>query len=296
LGIQYADYAVWQRGWLSGEVLEKELRYWREQLKELPVLELPTDHPRPAGLAVRGAQTVLVIPRDLTTSLRALARKENATLFMVLLTAWVAVLSRYSRQRDIVVGVPVANRTRRELTDLIGLFVNALVVRTKWEGNPSFRDLLKRVREVSLEAHEHQHLPFEKLVESLQPERNLGRHPLFQVAFGTRNGPAEELMLPNLTVGLEEIPNGTAKFDLELSVHEQRTGLRATLEYRTDLFEMATVERMLGHFERLLGAAITDPDRRIFQLEMLREDERHRLLLDWNHTEESYGAVRPSVV
>ena len=199
LPVQYADYAVWQRGWLQGEVLEQQVSYWKEHLNGAPAaLELPTDRPRPAVPSYRGAHHGFALPAELTASLNELARGEGATLFMVLLAAFNVVLSRWSGQRDIVVGSPIAGRTHRELEGLIGFFVNTLALRTDLSGDPSFRELLGRVKETALGAYAHQDLPFEKLVAELQPVRDLSRQPLFQVLFALQNVPQERLQLPGL--------------------------------------------------------------------------------------------------
>src|SRR3990172_5937896 len=289
LPIQYADFAHWQRQWLQGEVLESQLSYWKKQLNgSLPVLELPTDHPRPPVQTFLGAWQSLVLPKALSESLKALSRQEGVTLFMTLLGAFQTLLHRYASQDDVVVGTPVANRNRAEIEGLIGFFVNTLVMRTDLSGNPSFRELLAQVREVALGAYAHQDLPFEKLVEELHPKRDLSRNPLFQVGFVLQNAGRQALELLGLTLNPLEVGSGTAKFDLTLSMVEGAEGLRGTLEYNTDLFDAATVTRMLGHYQRLLEGIVANPEQRISDLPLLTEAERKQLLVEWNGTKADY--------
>ena len=292
LPIQYADYALWQRRWLTGEVLEEQLGYWKEQLAELPVLELPTDHPRPAVQTHRGARRSLTLPESLTQALKELSRQEGTTLFMVLLGAFQALLARYSGQEDIAVGSPIAGRTRAETEELIGFFVNTLVLRTDLSGDPSFREVLSRVREVALGAYDHQDLPFEKLVEELQPERDLSRVPLSQVFFALQNVPQEALKLPNLALERQNVEGGTVKFDLSLFMFEEEQGLKGRLVYNADLFDDTTIERMLGHLQTLLRGIVEDPDQRLSELPLLSEAERHQLLFEWNDTATEYPRDR----
>jgi len=288
LPIQYADFAVWQRQWLHGEVLETQLAYWKQQLVGVPVLELPTNRPRPAIQTLRGARQSLELTRTMTEALKALSRQEGGTLFMTLLAAFKTLLHRYTGQDDIVVGSPIANRNRAEIEGLIGFFVNNLVLRTDLSGNPTFRELLGQVREVTLEAYAHQDLPFEKLVEELQPERNLSYAPLFQVVFSLQNAPRPALELPDLTLTPLEVESGTAKFDLNLFMIDTEQGLVGSLEYSTDLFDTATTIRMLGHFQTLLEGIAADPDRRLSDLPLLTEAEQHQLLAEWNDTQADY--------
>ena len=289
LPVQYADYAVWQRGWLQGEVLEKQLSYWRERLSGAPpVLELPTDHPRPAVQSFRGARQSVMLSKSLTEALRTLSQREGATLFMILLAAFQTLLRRYSNQEEIVVGSPIAGRTRPETEGLIGLFVNTLVLHTDLSGDPSFRELLGRVREVALGAYAHQDVPFEKLVEELQPKRSLSHTPLFQVMFILQNAPRLALNLSGLTLKSLEFDNGTAQFDVTLSVVEVAEGLQAKFEYNTDLFDAATITRMLKHFQVLLEGVVANPDQRLSELPLLTEAERHQLLIEWNDTAVEY--------
>ncbi len=289
LPIQYADYAVWQREWLRGEVLERQLSYWREQLIGAPaVLELPSDHPRPAVQSFRGSYESVMAPAELTTRLKELARAEGVTLFMLLLGAWQVLLSRYAGAEDIVVGTPIANRQRGEVEGLIGYFVNALALRTDLSGDPTFRELLKRCREVALGAYLHQDVPFEKLVEELQPERDLSHSPIFQVVFVLQNAPLGGLDLPG--VSLETLPadNATAKFDLTLNLQEAEDFIGGSLGYSTDLFEAETVSRMVSHFLTLLEAISTNVNTPLSRLPLIREEEQRQIVFDWNRTAAEY--------
>ena len=288
LAIQYADYAVWQRQWLQGEVLETQLTYWKHQLSDLPVIELLTDRPRPPFQSYRGAKQSFVFPKVLSDQLQALSRKQGVTFFMTLLAAFQTLLYRYTGQQDIAVGSPIAGRTRSEVEGLIGFFVNMLVLRSDLSGNPTFCELLARVRKIALGAYEHQDVPFEKLVEILHPERDLSRSPLFQVMFALQNVPRQTSGLPGLAVSPVEAKNETAKFDLSLYMWVEPNGLVARLEYNTDLFDGASMRRMLGHFETLLQGIVTNPNWRISDLPMLTEGERHQLLIEWNDSDREY--------
>ena len=279
LPLQYADYAAWQRTWLTGEVLEAQLGYWREQLDGAPaLLELPTDRPRPPVQSYRGGRRRFRLPAPLLTRLKALSRQEGVTLFMTLLAAFNVLLQRYSGQDDIVVGSPIAGRTRVETEGLIGFFVNTLALRTDLSGDPPFAELLGRVREAALGAYAHQDLPFEKLVEELGPDRSLSHSPLFQVMFQLHNVPGEDLALPELSVAPLTVEADTAKFDLTLGAVESGGELIGALEYSTDLWDEATIERMTGHWQALLASAADDPRRRLSELNMLSEPERRQLL------------------
>jgi len=286
--IQYADFAIWQREWLQGEVLETQLAYWKKQLEgELPVLELPTDYPRPAVRSFRGATESL--PLVASDSLKALCLQEGVTVFMVLLAAFQTLLSRYSGQEEVVVGSTIANRNRAEIEGLIGFFVNSLVLRADLSGNPTFRELLERVRQTTLGAYAHQDLPFQRLVEEMQSDRDLSRTPLFQVVFLLQNAPSADIKLPGVTMrslageeGFSLTQDVTAKFDLTMNILEAGNNLVALLGYNTDLFGAATIRRMLAHFKRLLQAAAEDPDRPIGELRMLTEEERSVALDVWN--------------
>ncbi len=290
LPIQYADYAVWQRSWLSGAVLEGQLGYWRGQLAELATLELPADRARPAQLSYRGDIERFELPGELTAGLKALARQHNATLYMVLLAAFQVLLMRYSGQQDIAVGTPVAGRNRPELEGLIGFFVNTLVMRGDLGGNPGFGELLGRTRQRALDAYAHQDLPFEKLVEELKPERDMSRNPLFQVMFALQNTPEAELRLAGLHSERLPLHNGTAKFDLSLALAESPSGLQGVLEYSSDLFDAARIRRLARHYRILLEGLVQAPDSPIWQLPLIDAAERRQLLHDWNATAVPYPA------
>jgi amino acid adenylation domain-containing protein len=290
LAVQYADYAVWQREQLEGEVLDRQLAYWRERLADAPeLLELPTDHPRPVVQTHRGATVGVELSLELLERLQALARSEGATLYMTLLGAFQVLLSRYSGSDDIVVGSPIAGRTRKEVEELIGFFVNTLVLRTDLSGDPSFREVLGRVREGTLGAYAHQEVPFERLVAELQPERTLSHSPLFQVMFALQNAESGGGTLPGLQASGVGAAMEIAKFDLSLTFAETSRGLRGGLDYSTDLFERGTVERMLGHLERVLEQVAADADVRLSQLELLGEAEREQVLEVWNDTDRGYS-------
>lgn len=288
--IQYADFAHWQRQWLQGQELESQLNYWKQQLgSSPPVLELPTDRPRPPVQTFSGSKQVQVLSKNLTEELKALSQRSGVTFFMTLLAAFQTLLYRYSGQEDIIVGSPIAGRNQVETEGLIGFFVNTLVLHTELSNNLSFRELLERVRKVTLGAYAHQDLPFEKLVEELQPERSLSYNPLFQVMFILQNAPMHSLDLPGLILTpIEGTYNKTAKFDLTLSMEETEQGLRGSWEYNTDLFDDATITRMLGHFQTLLEGIVANPDRRLSDLPLLTAAERHQLLVEWNNTQTDY--------
>jgi amino acid adenylation domain-containing protein len=285
LPIQYADFAEWQRGWLSGEALEAQLGYWRERLAGLPpALDLPLDRPRPVPAAHRGGRRAFQFDPVLTAALRELGRREEATLFMVLLAGWAALLGRISGQTDLAVGSPIAGRNRQEIEGLIGFFVNTLTLRSDLTGDPPFRELLGRVRAATQGAYAHQDLPFERLVEELQPARELGRNPLFQVAFALQNAPAPEVEVEGLTLKTLAAETGTAKFDLALDIWEAGDRLGGELEYSAELFDPTTIDRLGGYFWTLLTAAVAEPGRRLSELPLLGEPERHQLLREWNDT------------
>ncbi|MFZ5917841.1 MAG: amino acid adenylation domain-containing protein, partial [Chloroflexota bacterium] len=285
LAVQYADFSHWQRAWLQGEALQAQLDYWKEQLSgSPPMLELPTDRSRPAVQSANGAHITFNLPQELTGAIQAFGQREGATLFMTLLAAFQALLYRYTGQPDINVGTPIANRTRKEIEGLIGFFVNTLVIRTDLSGEPSFQELLRRVRQTALGAYAHQDLPFEMLVEALQPNRDLSHTPLFQVMFVLDNTPLEAIDLPGLTIRPVEAESGTAKFDLTLSMAGGPDGLNGYVEYNTDLFDRDTIERLVTHYRTLLQAIVADPSQRIASLPLLTETERRKLLLEWNDT------------
>ena len=291
LPIQYVDYAAWQRQVLSGELFERKVNYWKEALHDAPTaLELPTDRPRPAIPSQRGAVVEWPMSKELRGLAEGLARDEQATLFMVLLAAFSILLARYSGQSDIVVGSPVANRGRTELEGLIGLFVNTLALRIDLSDNPSFRTLLKQVRATTLGGYAHQDVPFEKVVEVLALPRSMSRSPVFQVMLALQNAPREDLRLGDLKLTMVPVDSGTAKFDLVLSVEASGEGLVCSFEYSTDLYDSETIERMAKHFAGLLEAACTSPDRPIMELSLLTEAERHRILDQWNDTDQPYAS------
>ena len=289
LKIQYGDYAVWQREWLRDEELDGHLSFWERQLEGANfVLELPTDRPRPALQSYRGATHSLVLGRELTRELKALARRENSTLFMILLAAFRALLYRYTGQPDILVGAPIANRTHTEVEPLIGLFANTLVMRADASGETRFRELLKRVREAALGAYAHQDVPFEKVVERLRPARDLSRNPLFQALFAFQNVSAHTLELQGLKLSTLDVQRRATRFDLSLGVVEVEGALRATFEYSTDLFESQSVARMGEHFSRLLAEVVVNPERRLSEFSLLSEAERRQLISEWNETRADY--------
>ena len=288
LPIQYADFAVWQRSRLQGEVLQAQLAYWKKQLDGLEPLRLFTDRGRAATATSPGAEQSLTLAKELCDDLKALSRQQGVTLFMTLLAAFQTLLSRYTGQTDIVVGTPIAGRSRLEVEELIGFFVNTLVLRTDCSNDPTFRELLQRVKRTAVDAYAHQEVPFEKLVEELQPERNLGSLPLFQVMFRLQNFPRSSFDFPGLALSPVEVASGTAKFDLSLSMREEPDGLKATLAYCTDLFDAATIARMLGHLQVLLEGIVADPDRSISALPILTEPERQQLLVQWNDRKRGY--------
>jgi non-ribosomal peptide synthetase component F len=289
LPVQYADFAVWQRQWLAAEMMAEHLAYWREQLAGAPpLLELPTDRPRPPIQTFQGAHIGVALPSRLSEQVQRFSRETGSTLFMTLLAAFKVLLMRYSGQEDVVVGVPVANRTRVEIEPLIGFFVNTLVLRSNLAGNPPFRTLLQQVQERTLEAYEHQEVPFEKVVEDLQPQRNLSYSPLFQVMFVLQNVPKSAMELPELALEPLETASPVAKFDLTLAVQEEAGGLRCEWEYNTDLFDAATVERMAGHFQRVVEGMVANPAQPIHQLPLLTEAEREQILREWNDTTTAY--------
>jgi amino acid adenylation domain-containing protein len=286
LAIQYADFAVWQREWLRGEVLERQLNYWRGQLAGAPpVLELPTDKPRPAVQTYEGMSEPLTLSPELLKQLKVMSQREGVTLFMTLLAAFQVLLSRYSGSERVVVGTPIANRNRGETEPLIGFFVNTLALHTDLSGNPSVRELLRRVREVCLGAYTHQDVPFEKLVEELEPERNLSHTPLFQVMFALQNAPAEALKLSGLKFDPLPSENGTAKFDITFLTQEDGGGgLCGAIEYNTDLFGADRIRRMAEHFRSLLEGMAADPSQPLASLKLLSPAELRQTLVEWNAT------------
>jgi len=291
LPVQYSDFAVWQRTWLSGEVLEAELDFWRGRLDpEPPPLELPTDRPRPAVQSFHGAARGFVFTEEESAAVRRLARGRGATPFMVLAAAFAAQLGRWAGQDDFALGTPVAGRHRVEIEGLIGFFANTLALRLGPRDDTSFVRLLGEVREAALEAHAHQDLPFEKLVEELQPERSLARPPIFQVAFVLQNAPREALELPGLALEPFGGGDGGAKFELTLTIHEGEV-FAGVLEWNVDLFDETTARRISSQYRRLLASALEDPERQLGELEILSLSERHQLVREWNAAAEPAGAV-----
>lgn len=294
LPIQYADFAHWQRQWLQGEVLEKQLGYWKQQFAgSLPVLQLPFDRPRPPVQTYSGATKVFFLAEQSHQQIRTLVRREEVTMFMLLMAAFQTLLYRYSGQPDIAVGTFIANRKFAETEALIGLFANTLVMRTDLSGNPTFQELLGRVRQVALEALAHQDVPFEKLVEELQPKRDLSYSPLFQVAFMLQNAAKPELSVSGLTIEPLLSDSGTAKFDLTMTMAEEVEGrLTGAIEYNTDLFNDSTIARMLGHFQTLLEAAVADPQQRIADLPLLTKAEQDEMTTIWSGAQADYASER----
>ena len=294
LPVQYADYAVWQRRWVEGDLLQEQADYWTEMLAGAPeLLDLPTDHPRPARMDHAGALLGLGLDEEITAGLKALSRRHGTTLFMTLLAGWAVVLSRLSGQDDVVIGSPVANRGRREIEGLIGFFVNTLALRLDLSGAPTVAELLRRVKERALGAQHHQDIPFEQMVELVEPARSLSHSPLFQVMFtwqDTQRGGG--LSLPGLDVG--RVGTGSsavqAKFDLSLSLRERGGRIVGSVTYATALFEQATVERLMGYLRRVLEEMVADDSRPVERLALLPADERSRVLEAWNRTEVEYPA------
>jgi amino acid adenylation domain-containing protein len=293
LPIQYADFAEWQRQWLDGKVLAEQVVYWKQQLAGAPgALELPTDRPRPPVPTGRGAYTGVALSKDLGERLAELSKREGATIFMTLLAAFQILLGRYTNQTDIVVGTPIAGRNREEIEGLIGFFVNTLALRADLTINPTFSEFLARVKETAVGAYAHQDLPFEKLVEELEPERDLGRNPLFQVMFQFQNAPRSLPHFKDLTLTSLDVSTGTAKFDLLLAAMEEDGVLNFVMEYSTDLFNSETIDRMLHHYATLLEGIAASPDERIADLPLMAEAERHTLVVEWNETHTEFPAHR----
>ena len=288
LAIQYADFAAWQRGWLRGEALDKQISYWKSRLESAPaVLELPTDRPRPAVPSFRGAHYSFMWSDELNKATKELGRGKDATSYMVLLAAFQSLLHRYSGQQDICIGTAIANRTKSELEGLIGFFANTLVARRNLRNDPTFEELIEQVKESSLEDYAHQDLPFEYLVEVLKPERTISHSPLFQVMFVMQNAPRTNLELRGLRVIPIDFETSTARFDLTLVMTETEEGVSGKVEYNTDLFDSETIEKMVSHFERLLEAVTANPRLRISEIPLLHELERRQIVTDWNETEAS---------
>ncbi len=294
LPIQYADFSEWQRERLQGDELENQLSFWRDRLGDDPApLQLPTDHPRPTWPTYRGRRHKFIIPETLLTGIKELSRKQNTTLFMTLLAAYKVLLYRYSQQEDILVGTPIANRNRLETEGLIGFLANTLVLRTDLAGNPSFLELLKRVRQMSLETFAHHEIPFETVVKSLKPTRDMTYTPFFQTMFVLQNFREQAFDLEGVTAEPCQIDRRTAKFDLTLTIFEKAGQLEIMFEYSTELYEPETIERMADHWQMLLNEVIANPDQPIDQLNLLTEAERHQILSVWNNIERIYPADQP---
>jgi amino acid adenylation domain-containing protein len=296
LAIQYADFSLWQREWVQGELLTEQLAYWRKQLEGLaPVLALPTDFARPAMQSYRGKSARFSIGPEEAQKLKALSRQKNVTLFMTVLAVFQILLYRYSGQSDIAVGTPIAGRNREEIEALIGCFVNTLVLRTRVNPELRFEELLEQVKEVALSAYAHQDVPFEKLVEDLHVERTLSYAPMFQVLFVMQNLPDETRDFGGLRMSSMEVTSETAKFDLTLGLRERNGRLDGSLDYNTDLFRGETAQRMLGHFRVLLEAIIADPEQRVGELPLLSEVERRQLLAEFNEADGDYAGWRQTI-
>jgi amino acid adenylation domain-containing protein len=293
LPLQYPEWAQWQREYMSGEVLTKEVEYWRRKLAGAQTqLDLPTDHPRPATHGWQGATEEFSLDSATLAKLKALAQAEGSTLFMVAMAAFQSLLRRYTNQESILIGTPIAGRNEIEIENMIGLFVNTLVFRVDFANNPSFRDLLRQVRSFALEAYAHQDVPFEKLVERLVPQRSLDTHPLFQVMFTFQNIPKQVFEIPGLRIKEMPFETGIAKLDLSVEVWED-SEFHCQFEYSTDLFERSTIRRMLGHFEKLLTAVVENPDLRLGQIPIISTEEQRQVLFDWNRTAADYFRDMP---
>ena len=294
LPIQYPDFAVWQRDWMQGAVLERELAYWKERLAGAPeVLNLPTDRSRPSRQTFCGSRRARALSPDLSKKVRDLSQQQGITLFMVLLTAFKALLHRYTRQDDIVVGSPIAGRNRTETEGLIGFFVNTLVLRTRLQPRMTFIDLLNEVRKGTLEAYAHQDLPFEQIVQCLHPQRSLSTMPFIQTMFVVQKGLSNDLRLPGVTATSMDVENGTSKFDLMLTVADEEPQLTLALEYNTDIYDASTIDRMLSHYAALLEGIGRNPAERIDALTVLPEAERHQVMVQWNETRAAFPRNAP---
>ena len=289
LSLQYVDFAIWQRRWLRDAFLGSQIAYWKMQLgKSSPLLNLPTDRFRPVRQSFRGSRHAIVLVQSLSEAVKDLTRREGVTLFIMLMAAFQSLLHRYAGQDDLVVGFPIANRNWTETAGLLGCFVNTLVLRTDFSGEPHFKELLSKVRDACLDAYAHQDLPFDKLIEELRPARDLGRNPMFQTMFVLQIGDNFPLGVDGLVSERVDVDAGTSKFDLTLSLAEHDKQLVGFIEYSTDLFDAATIERMAGHFRTLLEGVVADPDRCVSVLPILTEAERRQLLVEWNDTAADY--------
>jgi len=291
LEIQYADFSTWQRDWLKGEVLENQLAYWKEKLAGVPVLELPTDKPRPAIQSSRGANYTHIMPPELTERVKRFSRTQGVTPFMTLLSAFYILLYRYSGQDDIAVGTPIANRTQAQTEALIGFFINTLVLRVNLQSNPTVKTFVQHVRRVSIEGQAHQDLPFEMLVEAIQPERSMSHSPLFQVMFILQNATGSAQDAPSdspIRMEQIEVDAGTSTFDITVSIAEQKRGLHTSVEYCTDLFDADTIERFITNYQTVLESMLAHPGAAIDDLEILSDSDKQLILKDWNNTGSNY--------
>jgi amino acid adenylation domain-containing protein/non-ribosomal peptide synthase protein (TIGR01720 family) len=295
LSIQYADFALWQREWLQREEMQAQLAYWQEKLAKLPTLELPTDYPRTALQKFNGKTESFLLPKTLLESLKQLSKQQGVTLFMLLLAAFKLLLHRYCQQDEIVLGVPSANRNHQQIQSLIGFFVNTLVLRTDLSGNPTFTTLLERIRTTAAEAFEHQEIPFAKVVEALQIERDLSHNPLVQVMFQVQNEAYQlqndsqlDLQIPDLEIHQTWVETGATKFDLTCHIVERSQGLLVVMEYCTDLFQQQTITRMIQHLRVILTAIVENPSLKISQIPILTPQEQHQILVEWNQTQVDY--------
>ncbi|MBZ0307574.1 MAG: AMP-binding protein, partial [Anaerolineae bacterium] len=287
---QYADFAVWQQKWLESPDYEKQLAYWQARLSDHTIAEMPTDNPRPPVQTMNGAYYPVTLPQDVSDALIALSQREGTTLYMTMLAALQTLIFRYTGSEDIRVGTAIANRPRSEFEQMLGMFVNTLVLRTDLSGSPTFRDTLKRVREVALGAYAHQDLPFDRLVDALRPERDRSRSPLFQVLLVWEDYPIESLDFAGVKMHTHLIDNGTAKFDLSLYCYDHDGRIDGFFEYNTDLFHPETIERMSNHLQMLLRSAAEQPDQRLEELRLLTDEEEVQLLINWNQTQADYPA------
>ena len=289
LPVQYADYSIWQRNYLQGEILDKKIGYWKQKLEGVASLQLPTDYQRPSVWSTRGASRRFSIDKILSGQLHTLSQQQGATLYMTLLAAFKILLHRYSGQQDICVGGPMANRMQQEIEGLIGFFVNTLALRSEVKSTSTFTELLQQVKATMIEAYEHQEVPFEKVVEVVVKERELSRNPLFQVVLVLQNTPqVEPLRLGKVELSAEEFASDTAKFDITVFITETTTGLQGTLEYATDLYSEATIDRMIGHYQELLSSIVSAPYQQISELGMLTKKEEQQLLYEFNDTKAEY--------
>ncbi len=283
LALQYADYAIWQRTYLQGELLDKKIRYWKNKLEGVLPLQLPTDYERPVIQSMKGSVTGLLIDKELSAQLRSLCQQQETTMFMTLLAAFKILLYRYSGQYDICVGTPIANRNYQEVENLIGFFVNTLALRSELDGNLSFPGVLKKIKATTLEAYEHQEVPFEKVVDVVMKQRDMSRHPLFQVMFIFQNTPdVPQLQLGDVQLSQYSFEHNSSKFDLTFSINESNSGIQVSIEYCTDLYRETTINRMKAHFQQMLHSIVAAPSQAIDELSMLTRDEEAQLLAGFN--------------